>query len=149
MADSIGKAKDSEVEIIAPREASHPSCNMDTNASPPPNDSSCLAPPTRESDHNSAGPNDVSGKSDGPKLPQEKLENNLETEKLEMSDVAASAAAAPAAQESPWPFLDEFVKFVGGNKTSYTFQCRLCLPSYKTLTTSIASRGNIRQHIQL
>jgi len=50
---------------------------------------------------------------------------------------------------NPWPFLEDFFKFVeekGQNNLIY--QCQLCKPLIKKLSTSKKSQNNLKKHIE-
>ncbi|XP_075994004.1 uncharacterized protein LOC142988654 [Genypterus blacodes] len=50
--------------------------------------------------------------------------------------------------QEPWPYLSRFMSLKYSTDKSYTFECNLCKPKVKTLSTSKTSSTNLRTHIQ-
>ena len=51
---------------------------------------------------------------------------------------------------NPWPYLTKYWKFLGirGSSTNFEFQCLLCKPIVKKLSTNIKSHYNLKKHIE-
>ncbi|XP_076009587.1 uncharacterized protein LOC143003013 [Genypterus blacodes] len=49
---------------------------------------------------------------------------------------------------APWPYLSTFMSLKRSTDKTYTFECNLCKPKMKTLSTSKTSSTNLRTHIQ-
>lgn len=61
-------------------------------------------------------------------------------------DVSASAGAEGAEPQSPWPFLDKWLKYKKMVDDNYIFQCLSCLPKINEVRVNKGTKANLKSH---
>ena len=77
----------------------------------------------------------------------------VEIEKMEDVDQASEdgpetvSVEMQAADENPWPHLNECFTFTSKRGNSFVMQCQMCLPKVTQLAAFNNSTSNLRKHV--
>ena len=80
---------------------------------------------------------------------QEASSLNTPQETALRPNTSTGNAASNNDDQNPWPFIKGFFSYLGkqANGKSVYFQCLMCKPKFKKLSTSMMSTNNLKKHV--